>query len=202
MALTKVQVISNALALMGKKPILSLDGQGDLTVAAEQAFDFLFEASLCEAQWRFACGILQLSELATLPFAIPNSPVTINYSYAYQLPADFLKTIRIWPQSYDWELFFNKIMLTNQSPPIYMEYVFSPVIETIPNYFWKYFVYEIAAYLALSSAQETEYYTALEQKRGVQFAIACATDAQNRPQTSIQSAPMITNRYVTQWVYG
>ncbi|MES1987923.1 MAG: hypothetical protein V4440_07820 [Pseudomonadota bacterium] len=199
-ALTKVQVISNAIALLGKKPILSLAGEGDLVVAAEQAFDFLYAAAFCENQWRFACGILQLSEIASPPF--PNSPVTVDYNYAYQLPADFLKTIRIFPQSYDWELFYNKIMLTNQAPPIYMEYVFEPIIERVPPYFWKYFVYEIAAYLALSSAQETDYYQALEQKRGIRFAIACASDAQNRPQTPIQSAPMITNRYVTQWAYG
>jgi hypothetical protein len=200
MSLTKVQVISNAIALLGKKPILSLDGQGDLVVAAEQAFDLLFSSSLAECQWRFATNILQLSEVANPPF--PNSPVTVDYNYAYEFPADFIRTIRVFPQNYDWDLFQGKIMLTNQSPPIYLEYVFQPLIVTIPDYFWKYFVYEIAAYLALSSAQETNYYTALEQKRGIQFAIACAIDAGNRPQTPIQSAPMITNRYVTQWVYG
>lgn len=203
MPLTKVQVISNALALLGKKPILSLDGQGDLVVAAEQAFDFLYSASLAEVQWRFACQIQPLSQIALpTPPANLSNPVSVYYNYVYELPADFLKTVRVYPQNYQWELFENNKLYTNQAAPLYMEYVFAPLIVNVPNYFWKYFVYEIAAYLALSSAQETQYYQVLEAKRGIQFAIACAVDANNRPQTPIQSAPMITNRYVSTWIAG
>ena len=200
MALTKVQVISNAISLLGKKPILSLDGQGDLVVAAEQAYDFLYPASLAENQWRFACKIIQLSQIALPP--LPNTLVTNDYRYAYQLPSDFIKTIRIWPQNYDWELFQNNILLTYLPNPVFMEYVCLPPPQLVPGYFWKYFVFEIAAYLALSSAQESQWYSVLEQKRGIQFAIACAADAQNRPQTPLASAPMITARYTTSWATG
>jgi len=200
MPLTMTQVISNSVSLLGKKPVLSLDGQGELVNAAVQAFNFLLESSLATMQWRFAAKINLLSQLTNQPW--PNSLVTSAYQYAYALPSDFLKTIRVWPQNYSWDIFENQVLYTSINGPIYMEYIHLPAIGTIPNYFWKYFVYEIAAYLALTSANLPDYFTVLDNKRMVELGIAAAIDANNRPNTAIQDAKMITNRYVTTWVYG
>ena len=46
MSMTKVQVISNALMMLGKRPIITLDNQDALTTSAEQMFDFNMPAIL------------------------------------------------------------------------------------------------------------------------------------------------------------
>lgn len=187
---TKVQVISQALTLIGAPPIQSLEDQNSIVTAAVQAYDFLLPSSLQEGPWRFAVTIQQLSQLV-------EKPVVQQWQYIYQLPANFLKTIHLYPQNYDFEFYENGKMYSNLIGPLWMEYVFQPVQENIPDYFNKYFAYELATYLALSSAQNVQYATYLAGQRDFQKAVAMSIDAKNRPQTPLWSCPIINNRYVT-----
>jgi hypothetical protein len=198
MPLTKVQVISNVVTIMGKKVLITLENQGDLVTAAEQAFDFLFQSTLSIGFWRFATRIQQLSRLA-------QTPVGGYWNYAYQLPSDYLEMVHLWPQTYDWEIYENHKIYSNYNDsgqPLYIEYVFMPVITNVPDYFWYYFVYEIALYLCLSNAQMVQYYNALLPIRDRNYGIALAKDAQNRPQTPLQSRPIISRRYVATFAGG
>ena len=54
---TRVQIISQALILLGNAPIMSLDNQSDITNAANSAFDKLLASNLSKNSWRFACTI-------------------------------------------------------------------------------------------------------------------------------------------------
>ena len=198
MPLTKVQVISNALAIMGKKPIQTLINQDALVTAAEQAFDFLFDAAISTGFWRFATTIVQLNQV--LP-----TPIGGYWFFAYKLPANYRKLVHLWPQQYDYEMYENDLMYCNfddSGQPLFMEYVFPPVYVNVPDYFWQYFVYEIAQYLCLSNAQMLQYHQILQPMRDKNWAVALAADAQNRPQTPLQSAPMITRRYVSTFAGG
>jgi hypothetical protein len=78
-----------------------------------------------------------------------------------------------------------------------MEYVFQPDESLIPLYFWHYFTHEIASYLALSNAQKPEFYKAIETKKTMLLSMAAAADAQNRPQSSQVSFPLIDSRYIS-----
>lgn len=195
MPLTKVQLISNALTLIGSSPITSLENGGNIVTAAIQAYDFLLPAKLCENSWRFACTIQQLAQLV-------EKPVVQQWQYIYQLPANFLKTIHMYPQNYDFEFYENGKIYSNLKGPLFLEYVFMPVQQNIPDYFNNYFVYELAAYLALANAQNVNYATYLEGKREIQRAIAMSIDSQNRPQTPLFSQPVINRRYVAAAIYG
>jgi hypothetical protein len=198
MPLTRVQIISQALTLMGKKPIMNLINQSDIVTAADQAFDYLLQATLSEGFWRFATRIVVLNLNV-------NVPVGGYWMFSYQLPADYLKLVHLWPQNYDFEMYENFQMYSNfnnSNQPLFLEYVFTPVVSNLPAYFVKYFVYELAAYLALSNAQKPDYYGELERKKGIELAIAQAADAQNRPQTPLQSAPMLQRRFVTTFASG
>jgi len=198
MPLTRVQIISQALTLMGKKPIMNLTNQSDIVTAADNAFDYLLQATLSEGFWRFATRIVVLNLNV-------NVPIGGYWMYSYQLPADYLKLVHLWPQNYDFEMYENFQMYSNfnnSSQPLYLEYVFAPVISNLPPYFVKYFAYELAAYLALNNAQKPDYYQVLDNKKGIELAIAQAADAQNRPQTPLQSAPMLQRRFVTTFASG
>jgi len=188
MALTKVQIISNALAQLGHAPIVSLIDQDELVVAAEQAFDMLLPSVLSANNWRFASKFEQLSLLVETP--------PPPYLYVYQLPSGWLKTLSVWPNTYDWDIFNgNKIYTFNQGP-WYMQFIYHPDVSALPPWFVNYFVYEIAAYLCLSNAQKTEYYSVIEGKRNQMQAMACAIDCQNRPQFTQVDFPVLGNRAI------
>ncbi len=192
---SKTRIISLAIGLMGHKPIQSLENADDLVVSAEQAFDLLLPSVLSKIPWRFATQIAQLSKLN-----IP--PVSKAWSYVYSLPAGWLKTIRMHPQTYAWDIYENKQMYTNFNGEWYMEYVFQPDTQLLPESFVEYFIYEIACFLALSSAQSTGYYQILEAKRIQLQAFASASDAQNRPQGSQILFPVLANRNIATSEYS
>lgn len=193
MALTKTQVVSLAAMLLGHKPIQSLDNADDLIIACDQAYDMLLPSVLSTGNWRFSMTISQL----TLSPMIPN-PNT-NWQNIYYLPAGYLKNIRIIPQNYVYEIYAGGLIYCNWGTlsPVFMEYAFLPDVSQLPMYFVNYFIYEIAIFAALSSAQKPDYFNVLEQKRIRQMAIAAATDAQNRPQLNPVVLPVLYNRNIT-----
>ncbi len=198
MPLTRVQLISQALTVMGKKPIMNLINQSDIVTAADNAFDYLLQSTASKYFWRFATLIVQLNQNVV-------APIGGYWSYSYQLPADYLKLIHLWPQQWDFEIYQNSLLYTNfnnSGQQLFLEYQNTPIVENFPAYFQQYFIYEIAAYLALSNAQMPDYYDAIKKERDFQLAVAQAADAQNRPQTPLQSAPMLSRRFVATFASG
>ncbi len=196
MSMTQTQVISNALCLIGNKPVLTTAGNiSDIVQAAVQAYNFLINSVLSKGPWRFAIKIAQLPQLVEVP------PVS-EWNYIYQLPGDYLKLIRLYPHNYAYEMFAGNQMYSNINSDMFLEYVFLPEQTAYPDYFNQYFVYELACYLALASAQSPQYYAPLRAERDYQMAVAMAADAQNRPSTPLMSQPIISNRYVATWVTG
>lgn len=179
--------------LLGHAPIQTLDNADDLVTAASQAFDILLPSVLSTGNWRFAMQISQL----TLSSQIP--PIQTGWQNIYLLPSGYLKNIRIIPNNYVYEIYNNNQIWCNWGTlsPVYMEYAFEVPVNQLPMVFVNYFIYEIAAFLALSSAQKTEYYSVLEAKRISQLAIAAASDAQNRPNFVQIDIPVLNNRYIT-----
>ena len=198
MPLTKVQIISQALTVMGLKPIQNLTNQSDIVTAASAAFDYLLPNTLATGFWRFATTIVELAQSVTVP-------VGGYWMYAYPLPPNYLKHVHLWPHTYDFEGYENNTIYSNfnnQFTPLFLEYIFAPPVQNIPDYFLKYFVYELAAYLSLSNAQKPEFYQVLEPRRMGELGIALAADAQNRPQTELKSQPVLSRRYVSTWESG
>lgn len=190
MATSKVEIISLALLQLGHSSIISLENGDPMTVAAEQAYNLLLRATIANNNWRWAATITQLSKLAEAP---PHP-----WKAAYNLPADWIKTIRVIPNNYAWDIYANsKIYAQFDGGDFYMEYLFQPEATLLPADFVLYFTYEIAAYLALSNAQLMSYYDRIEQKRKEQFAICAGGEAQNRPQFFQKNFPVINNRNLT-----
>lgn len=193
MAYTKTSIISLAVMILGHKPIQTLDDADDMIISASQAFDILLPSVLGTGNWRFSIKIQQL----TLSTEVP--PTQTNWTQIYLLPAGYLKNIRIIPQNYDYEIYANNQIWCNwgTQSPVFMEYAFLPEIAQLPATFVNYFIYEISTFLCLSTAQKPDYFQALEAKKNVQWAIAAAADAQNRPQFVEYDIPMLTKRNIT-----
>ncbi len=179
--------------LLGHKPIQSLSDADDMITALEQAFDIMLPSVLSTGNWRFAMKIVQLSLSTEIP------PLQTGWQNIYLLPAGYLKNIRIIPQNYNYEIYSNNQIWCNwgTQSPIYMEFAYLPEIAQLPAYFIQYFIYEIAMFGSLASAQKPEYAAQLRIDKNTQWAIAAATDAQNRPQFVEYDIPMLTNRNIT-----
>ncbi len=72
-----------------------------------------------------------------------------------------------------------------------------PDIATLTAVFINYFIYEISTFICLANAQKPDYFDALEKKKNIQWAIAAAADAQNRPQMNDVDIPILTKRNIT-----
>lgn len=190
MALTQVQIISNALLQLGHAPITSLIGGDEMVTAAVSAYNLKLPSVLSSGNWRFAV------QIQVLELLVEDLPPELPWKAVYLLPAGFLKTIRLFPNIYVWDIYTNDRIYAYYNGPLAMEYVFQPDVSKLPAHFVDYFTYEISAYLALTNAQKTEYYTALEAKRIQMQAMANAIETQNRPQFSQVNIPVLNNRYV------
>lgn len=192
MAQSETNIISLAVMLLGHAPIQSLDKPDDMVVSAQQAFNLLLPSVLATGNWRFAIQIQQL----TLSTQVP--PPETGFNQIYLLPPGYLKNIRIIPQNYVYEIYSNNQIWCNwgTQSPVYMEYAYLPDIAQLPPWFVNYFIYEIACMISLTTAQKPDFFTALEAKKSIQWGIAAAADAQNRPQFVQWELPMLTKRNV------
>lgn len=179
--------------LLGHKPIITLDNADDLITALSQAYDILLPAVLSTGNWRFAIQIQQL----TLSPIIP--PTDTNWQNVYYLPPGFLKNIRVIPQNYVYEIYAGGLIYCNwgTSTPIFMEYAYQVPENQLPANFVAYFIYELACFGGLASAQKPDYFAALEQKKTLAWAVAASSDAQNRPSQNQVVIPVIDKRQIT-----
>ncbi len=212
---TKTFIISNAVSILGHKPIQTLDNPDQLVNAAIQAFDLLYPQVLTWNNWRFAVAIQPLVQSLERPPA--------PWQAVYNLPSGFLKLLRLYPNVYGWDIYNNNKIYTywsngfnpcdcsqNNPPPMpspnpcdyqgyipfSIEYVFMPDVTQLPAHFVGYFVWELAHYLGLSNAQRPDYAAYLNSQKQIQLAMACAVEAQNRPQFSQVLFPVLDNRYI------
>jgi hypothetical protein len=141
MALTKTQIVSLAVMLLGHKPIQTLDNADDLVTACDQAYDMLLPSVLSTGNWRFSMQIQQLTLSPMIPD--PNT----NWQNIYYLPAGYLKNIRIIPQNYVYEIYAGGLIYCNwgTQSPVFMEYAFLPDVSLLPMYFVNYFIYSAQA---------------------------------------------------------
>lgn len=205
MSMTKEILISNAVTLLGHAPIISLENADKLVTAAIQAYDLLLPEILSENNWRFAAAI------APLTLSVETAPAP--WGAVYNLPSGFLKLLRLYPNIYEFDIYNNSKLYTvlrqayvqpveseepytYHSQPFSIEYIFQPTTNQLPARFTTYFIYAIASYLALSNAQRPDYAAFLTSETQKKFAMAAASEAQNRPQYSQVLFPVLANRNI------
>ena len=79
MAVTKIDIASRALIMIGANPISSFTDGSTEALVVNNIYEEIVEATLTRHKWRFATGQKQLSLLSAAP--------TGRYEYAYQIPA-------------------------------------------------------------------------------------------------------------------
>lgn len=188
MSITQLQIINMALIELGHAPVQSLESSDALVQSAVALWDVKLPSVLATGNWRFAIQAQQLTKL--------NETAPYPWTNVFSLPAGWLKTIRINPGVYDWDIYNNEKIYTYENGPLYMDYCYLVSVSHFPAYFTDYFVHEISAPLALSNAQKTDFYQVLEAKRVTSQGLALALDAQNRPNFSQRNFPALSARNI------
>ncbi|MFQ5471528.1 MAG: hypothetical protein ACE5FA_01405, partial [Dehalococcoidia bacterium] len=100
-----------------------------------------------------------------------------EWTYAYQLPADFL--VAQFVDVGDYEIYEDKVYSDQKT--LILDYIFKPGEEKLPPYFTKALIYQIAADLAVAVTEQTtraDFFAALATEA---WRFARNRDSQARP---------------------
>jgi len=186
MATTRIQIVRNAIAFLGEGSITTVSSGGQFATFAEDIYDLTISAVLAKDNWRFATAIIPLSRLES-------EPIVDEWKYIYQLPADYLSLIRLYPDNRDFQIYQNKLLYSNYSE-LKLEYRFKPDESRFPKYFEEYFTYYLSGRLALTAGISKEMIAILEKKEETSYKGAIAADGSSHPTISIKDAPYINVR--------
>ena len=183
---SKIQLISNALILIGDLPITSLSGNTRAEVVANALYDNIVQNELSKFRWGFARKQAQLALTAT-------TPIGTEWQSAYQLPSTMLTLIKLSP-SINYQILGDKVYC-NYSGELFCDYIDNVSESEWPAYFSKMIEYALAMDFAPSIRDSASSMQLLANQYLNASRMARFTDSQQHPQTPIQDRPFINVRY-------
>lgn len=185
---SKIQLISNALILIGDTPITSIDGGTRRETVARNLYDNIVENELTKHRWGFARRIAQMALTTETP---------IDYSQRwrsiYQLPTDLLFLINVTPDN-QYQIYGDKVYSTT-AVELYADYIAKVPESEWPVYFSKMIEYALAMDFAASIRDSSSARAEMAAAYVNQSRMARFTDSQQHPTERIVSNPFTTVRY-------
>jgi len=199
---TAVAICSDALILLGAKPISSFNDGTDEANTADRLYPDVRDMTLSMYPWSFAYKKVRLARLITTPVS--------EWRYEYQLPGDRLGNPRALfetEQSYarpvkEWEIIGDKLMTNYED--VYIDYPYQTPEFAMPQYFVQLLKYMMAwhmAYPVTEQETKTGYWQGVaigspsENGRGGYFRQAMNIDAQGQPPQVIEDYSLVAVRY-------
>ena len=199
-ALTDIDICSQALILLGEKPISSFEDGTDASQICSALYPQFKNMLLTVHKWRVTMSKRQLSRLSAAPIN--------EWSYAYQLPSDLfslkavLNSLDTSPAEVtDFEIFGRE--LHTDEGTIVLEYQIETDEADWPPYLVRLAVYGFAAEIApsvtdqVSAAEVWEFKawgTPGERMQGGYFAVAKSIDSQGSPPQVIDNYTLVEVR--------
>ena len=185
MSNSNVSIANIALTYLSSSRIIDLSQNDENARKINAIFSPTRESMLSEHNWNFARTQATLSLLS-------DAPTVEDYAYAYQIPTDCLRVMRLDEDS-DFIVVSDKIY-SNASPCV-IEYIKN---ETNPARFSPGFVralaYRLAADIAYGVTQNATLATAMEAKAVTALKEAKWSDGQEGSGTRIITSSLITVR--------
>lgn len=175
MPVNKYALASEALVLVGHKPIASFEGPSSGEIAASTLYDATVEELLGLHRWRFNAKAAQLSRLAA-------EPVT-EWSAAYELPATCMVIYAVQVRGCDIEFdrYADEIHCdADATDVVVLIYGYGAAEERWPPYFTALARSKLAAVFAIPVADSEEKASLYEGKFIRQLTNAKTLDSQGR----------------------
>jgi hypothetical protein len=183
---SKIDLISNALILIGDLPITSLTGNARAQVVANNLYENIKKAELSKFPWSFARKKFVVTAESV-------APVGTEWKKKYTLPSDLLYLIKINP-NIPYRIYGNEIY-TNYEESITVDYIHNVSEALFPESFAKVMEYALAKDFALSVRDSVTTKDIMASEYLNQSRMARFTDSQQQPVTPIQSRPFIDVRF-------
>ena len=174
----QIEIISNAMILIGANPISDLS-EGTEGLIAAALYENSYRGLLASHSWRFATKKRQLSRLTETPLN--------EWSYQYQLPSDIITMLRVYGDT-DYEIYGDK--LYSNHPEIYVDYRYRVDESLLPAYYVLTLQFLLAAQFAIpvtDNSQRAQVYQGLYED---QLRRAKGIDSSARPQDAIVDSPL------------
>lgn len=175
---TKIRIISDALILLGEKPLSSLNEDRWGATVGSNLFERIYETELQSNRWRFAMKKEMLAQLVDVPLN--------EWQYAYQIPTDCLLPTGVYPAQ-PYEIYGDHIY--SNASTLELDYMFKPEITAVPRYFAQMLTYAMARDMAMPIKESSASFQVMNQKYLEQRARAMYADAQARPNKPIVHSP-------------
>ena len=188
MALSDIGLSSRALIKIGAQAISSFeDGTAESEIAGalyEQVRDSLLSAYA----WSFATGQVELAQLTEGP--------TADYTYAYELPTDFLRALSAGNASRGRGLNYRILSgaLHTNAAEVILTYIYRPEEESFPPYFDSVLIAHLAAEFCIPVTENTSRSDSLYNRAQEEFKRARQIDAQQDTPGRIEDYTLIDVR--------
>lgn len=188
MALSDVALCARALIRIGAAPITSFSDNTAEGEIANALFGPVRDALLSSYSWSFASGQVALTQLETAPAA--------DYSYAYQLPNDFLRAVSAGANSKGRGLNYrlSNGQLHTDSDSVILTYIFRPDEEEFPPYFDQALIARLAAEFTIPITESTSRGEAMFRLAEQEFERARQIDAQQDTPNRIEDFTLVDVR--------
>jgi hypothetical protein len=199
---TSLSICSDALLMLGAKPISSFDEGTDEASVANRLYPDIRDQALLMYPWSFSFKKTSIARLITTP--------TNEYRYEYQLPGDRLTSPRAIydsnatgiPPRKEYRIIGDKLLTDYEQ--VYIDYQYAVPEYDMPSYFVQLLKYMMSWHLALPITDQTEksqYWqsvavgTPSDNGRGGYLRQAMNIDGQGNPTNAINDFSLIAVRY-------
>jgi len=181
--IARVQLCSNALLLLGDRPIASLTDETTGSTLSANLFENTYLAMLQNHRWRFAVKTQELPRLSAEP--------KTRYRYAFQLPADFLYATKGDSRTY--EVYGNEIHCNAQS--FQLDYVRRVDEDLLPAYFAKALEYNLAFQFSVPLTGDMDKGLYYQKVYIDAIRKAKMADSSQYPEVGVHDQPYVNIRY-------
>lgn len=198
---TALKVCSDALLLLGARPISSFNEGTDSSNLCDRLYTDIKRSTLQMYPWSFSMKKVQLARTV-------NTPVN-EYKYEYVLPSDMLGAIRkayssnaVGVDSFsDWVIQGDKLLASTEA--VYIDYQYLVGEDKMPSYFIQLLKYMMAWHLAgpiTDQESKLQYWQTVavgspgENNRGGFFRTASVIDGQGNTTQSFEDYSLIAVR--------
>ena len=199
---TSLSICSDALLMLGAKPISSFDEGSDEASVANRLYTDIKNQALLMYPWSFSFKKTPCARLITTPVN--------EYRYEYQLPGDRLTSPRAVydtnatsvPPRKEYRIIGDKILTDYEQ--IYIDYQYSVAEYDMPSYFVQLMKYMLTWHFALPITDQTDksqYWQSVavgspaDNGRGGYLRQAMNIDGQGNPSNAINDFSLIAVRY-------
>jgi len=180
---TAISISSNALIRLGANTINSFgDGMVE-AIVADNLYTTTYRSLLSERRWSFAQAQAQLGKLTEAPKS--------GFVTVWQLPADFIRLIRVIPDYLNYGVYQNKLHVDSDLDELFVDYLFEPDEQDLPYYFQEYLELSLAAAFAIPVTDNENKSQAMMNLKNEAGRHARSVDSQQQQQTGFQNLSLL-----------